>query len=106
MTEHGDKIGEDERKKIQDEIAAAREAMKGSDPDAIRNATQSLVKASQKIGEEMYKKTAGATAGANPGEPGAGESADTQGNGQPGGQNHTVLSTRNIQKLTKIKSKA
>jgi molecular chaperone DnaK len=86
LTEHGDKVGEDERKKIQDEIAAAREAMKGEDADAIRNATQNLVKASQKIGEEMYKKTAGATAGANPGGPGPGDSADTQGNGQPGGQ--------------------
>ncbi len=86
LTEHGDKIGEDERKKIQDEIAAAREAMKGEDPEAIRNATQNLVKASQKIGEEMYKKTAGATAGANPGGPAPGESAETQGNGQPGGQ--------------------
>src|SRR5437879_2810270 len=78
LTEHGDKIAEDERKKIQDEIAAAREAMKGGDLDAIRNANQNLVKASQKIGEEMYKKTAGAGAA----EAGPRGSTQSQANGQ------------------------
>jgi molecular chaperone DnaK len=87
LTEHGDKIAEEERKKIQDEIAAAREAMKGSDLDAIRNATQNLVKASQKIGEEMYKKTAGAATGAGAAEGGPTDSAEPQGNGQAGGPN-------------------
>src|SRR5438093_1563012 len=81
LTEHGDKIAEDERKKIQDEIAAAREAMKGGDLDAIRNATQNLVKASQKIGEEMYKKTAGAGAA----EAGPTGSTESQANGQAAG---------------------
>ena len=83
--DHLDKIGEDDRKKIQDEIAAARKAMESNDLDAIRNATQALVKASQKIGEEMYKKTAGAGAAAGAGEPGGpGESA-AGGNGQADG---------------------
>jgi molecular chaperone DnaK len=81
LTEHGDKIGEEERKRIQDEIAAAREALKGSDVDAIRNATQNLVRASQKLGEEMYKKTAGAGAGAGPQASDAGP-GNTEGNGQ------------------------
>ena len=60
LTDHGDKIGEEDRTKIQDEIVAARKAMESSDVEAIRAATQNLVKASQKIGEEMYKKTAAA----------------------------------------------
>ena len=91
LSEHGDKIAEDERKTIQDEIAAAREAMKGSDAEAIRTATQKLMKASQKIGEEMYKKTAGAAAGA--GEAGAGPtgSTGTEGNGQAGGTDERVV---------------
>ena len=63
LQEHGDKVGEDDRKKIQDEIAAARKALEGGDLDAIRTATQNLVKASQKIGEEMYKKTTAAGGG-------------------------------------------
>ncbi len=63
LQEHGDKIGEDNRKTIQDEIAAARTALEGGDLNAIRTATQNLVKASQKIGEEMYKKTTAAGGG-------------------------------------------
>ncbi len=63
LQEHGDKIGEDDRKKVQDEIAAARKALEGGDLNVIRTATQNLVKASQKIGEEMYKKTTAAGGG-------------------------------------------
>jgi molecular chaperone DnaK len=87
LNEHGDKIAEDERKRIQDEIAAAREAMKGNDAEAIRNATQKLVKASQKIGEDMYKKTAEAAAAAGTAGAGPDASPDGQGNGQTSGQN-------------------
>jgi len=91
LSEHGDKIAEDERKTIQDEIAVAREAMKGSDPEAIRTATQKLMKASQKIGEEMYKKTAGAAAGAGEAGTGPTGSTGTEGNGQAGGTDERVV---------------
>src|SRR5207244_7043123 len=80
LAEHGDKIGEEDRKKIQDEIAAARKAMEGGDLEAIRSATQELVKASQKIGEEMYKRTAAGGAGAT----GAGEAAGHGPSGETG----------------------
>src|SRR2546430_14418234 len=65
LSEHGDKISEADRTKIKEEIEAARKAMEGTDLDAIRTATQNLVRASQKIGEEMYKKTASSGAGAS-----------------------------------------
>ena len=78
LSEHGDKIGEDDRKKIQEEIAAARKALEGNDLAAIQAATQNLVKASQKIGEEMYKRTAAGGEG-TPGPDGGG------GEGQTGG---------------------
>ena len=80
LSEHGDKIGEDDRKNIQEEIAAARKALEGNDLEAIQAATQNLVKASQKIGEEMYKRTAADGAG-TPGPDGGGGG----GEGQPGG---------------------
>ncbi|WP_447976995.1 molecular chaperone DnaK [Candidatus Nitrospira bockiana] len=64
LTEHGDKIGEDEKTKIKDAIASVRKAMEGDDPAAIESAIQSLTTASHKLAEEMYKKaSAGATAG-------------------------------------------
>src|SRR5213596_1020682 len=65
LSEHGDKISEQDRNKIKEEIEATRKAMQGNDLDAIRSATQNLVRASQKIGEEMYKKTASSGAGAS-----------------------------------------
>ncbi len=80
LSEHGDKIGEDDRKKIQEEIAAARKALEGNDLAAIQAATQNLVKASQKIGEEMYKKTAASGAG-TPGPDGGGSEGQTGGAG-------------------------
>ncbi len=66
LTEHGDKIGEDDKTKITEAIAGLRKAMEGDDPAAIETATQTLTTASHKLAEEMYKKaSAGAGAGAD-----------------------------------------
>jgi len=75
LTEHGDKIGDDDKNKIKDAIAATRKAMEGEDQAAIESAVQTLTTASHKLAEEMYKK-ASASAG-----PGASAEADAQGNG-------------------------
>jgi molecular chaperone DnaK len=61
LQEHGDKIGEDDRKSIQDAIAATRKAMEGTDPAAIDTAVQTLTTASHKLAEEMYKKASAAS---------------------------------------------
>jgi len=58
LTEHGDKISEDDKTKIKDAVAAARKAMEGDNPDAIDEAIRTLTAASHKLAEEMYKKTA------------------------------------------------
>ncbi|MBA2251983.1 MAG: molecular chaperone DnaK [Nitrospirales bacterium] len=80
LAEHGDKIGEEEKAKITDAIAATRKAMEGDDPAAVESAVQALTTASHKLAEEMYKKASGsggadATAGAGAGSDGG------QGNG-------------------------
>ncbi|MEK6801893.1 MAG: molecular chaperone DnaK [Nitrospirota bacterium] len=65
LSEHGDKIGEDDKTKITEAIAGLRKAMEGDDPAAIETATQTLTTASHKLAEEMYKKaSAGAEADA------------------------------------------
>ena len=56
LSEHGDKIGEDDKTKITEAIAGLRKAMEGDDPAAIETATQTLTTASHKLAEEMYKK--------------------------------------------------
>ncbi|HQY57795.1 MAG: molecular chaperone DnaK [Nitrospira sp.] len=75
LTEHGDKIGEDDKTKITEAIAGLRKAMEGDDPAAIETATQTLTTASHKLAEEMYKK-ASAEAGAAPGADASASSGD------------------------------
>jgi molecular chaperone DnaK len=62
LTEHGDKVAAEEKTKIQDALAALKKALEGSDAEAIESATQTLMTASHKLAEEMYKK-ASASAG-------------------------------------------
>jgi len=55
LTEYGDKIGADDKAKIEAALKEAEEAIKGEDKDAIEAKTQSLATAAQKLGEEMQK---------------------------------------------------
>ena len=57
LQEHGDKIPEDEKTKIQEAIDGMKKAMEGDDVEAIKAAMQTLTTASHKLAEEMYKKT-------------------------------------------------
>jgi len=74
VREHGDKVSADERKRIEDAIEKLREALKGSDTEAIQSAVDELQQAGHKLAEEMYKQAA-AGATAEPG--GGGGQADT-----------------------------
>ncbi len=55
LSEHGDKVGADEKGKIEAAIVAAEEALKsGTDKADIEAKTQALMEASQKLGEAVY----------------------------------------------------
>jgi molecular chaperone DnaK len=87
LTEHGDKIGEDDKNKIKEAVAAARKAMEGDNPDAIDEAVRTLTTASHKLAEEMYKKTSG----------GAGtDNAGTGPNGQGSGSTDSAKSDEKV----------
>ena len=76
LTEYGDKVDAEEKTKIQDAVAALKKALEGTEPDAIESATQTLMTASHKLAEEMYKKAAATAA---PGtDAGASASAETK----------------------------
>ncbi|MCC6140597.1 MAG: molecular chaperone DnaK [Nitrospira sp.] len=62
LTEYGDKVDADEKTKIQDAVAALKKALEGTEPDAVESATQTLMTASHKLAEEMYKKAAATAA--------------------------------------------
>ncbi len=70
LAEYGDKIGTDEKAKIESAIKDAEEAIKGSDKEAIEAKTAALAQASQKLGEKIYAEQQ-AAAGAAGGAPGA-----------------------------------
>lgn len=58
LKDHGDKISADEKKKVEDAIAALREKLNTDDIDAIKSAMEELTKASHKISEIMYQEAA------------------------------------------------
>jgi molecular chaperone DnaK len=87
LAEHGDKIGEDDKNKITEAVAAARKAMEGDNPDAIDEAVRTLTAAAHKLAEEMYRKTSG----------GAGtDNAGTGPNGQGSGSTDSAKSDEKV----------
>ena len=62
LAEHGDKVGEPERKAIEYAMADLKEALKGDDSEAIKTKANTLAQASMKLGEAMYTQQAEADA--------------------------------------------
>ncbi|HEY8119286.1 MAG TPA: molecular chaperone DnaK [Methylophilaceae bacterium] len=54
LTEHGDKLDASEKEAIEAAIKDVEEALKGDDKDAIEAKTNTLMEASQKLGEKVY----------------------------------------------------
>jgi molecular chaperone DnaK len=76
----GDKIPADTKSDLEAKLKAVRDALNGTDVEAVKSATETLMQASHKMAEQAYKATGGA-----PGEPGAaGPEAGGQAGGQPG----------------------
>ena len=74
LKEHGDKISAADKTKIEDEIKALKTAIEADDLSVIKEKTESLMQASLKLGEAMYKQpeagtgAAGTEAGADAGQ--------------------------------------
>ncbi|WP_415320849.1 molecular chaperone DnaK [Candidatus Pelagibacter sp. Uisw_092] len=55
LKEHGAKVSDADKKAIEDASSALKEAIKGTDIENIKKTTESLVQASMKLGEAIYK---------------------------------------------------
>jgi len=75
LGELGDKISADEKKGIEDEIAKVKEALKGTDSEAIKNATDELMKKFGEVSQKIYAQAAQAQQAAQGGE---GQPADDE----------------------------
>ncbi|MEE9251495.1 MAG: molecular chaperone DnaK [Alphaproteobacteria bacterium] len=62
LKEFGDKVGENERREIEDAVQALRQVMDGDDVQAIRSKLEALAQAAMKLGEAMYKASQEAAA--------------------------------------------
>lgn len=72
LNDLGDKVTEDEKKPILEQIEKLKEALKGDDYEAIKNEQEALTKSFYAISEKLYKQAAEQNAQANPGaNPGA-----------------------------------
>jgi molecular chaperone DnaK len=74
LADNGDKVGEVERKEVDDALEGLREALKGDDVAAIRTSHDTLQTVSQKMGQAMYDQAAAAEAAGQAG--GAAPGAD------------------------------
>jgi molecular chaperone DnaK len=86
LGEHGSKLGEADRKAVEEALAEAKEALKGEDGERIKHAQENLMKASHKLAEIMYREAQakgqpGPTGGARP----------ESGSGQPGPKERHLL---------------
>ncbi|MDC1112010.1 molecular chaperone DnaK [Candidatus Pelagibacter sp.] len=55
LKEHGSKVSDAEKKAIEDASKDLKEAIKGTDTEDIKKKTETLVQASMKLGEAIYK---------------------------------------------------
>lgn len=78
LTDYGDKIGSDEKAKIESAIKEAEEAVKSDDKAQIDAKSEALMTASQKLGEIMYAQ---AQAEAGAAQPEGGAKADKKEDG-------------------------
>ena len=92
LAEYGDKVGADEKAKIESALKEAEELLKEKDAskEALEAKAEALATASQKLGEAMYAKAqadAQASAGGAPG----GEAGGGQGGGHSGSGDEKVV---------------
>jgi molecular chaperone DnaK len=56
LKDHGDKVGEDEKSRIEAALKEAEDVLKSDDKAAIEAKTQALAQAAHKLAEQMYKE--------------------------------------------------
>ncbi|HEV2369064.1 MAG TPA: molecular chaperone DnaK [Acidimicrobiales bacterium] len=71
LSEQGEKLSGDEKTQVESALSGLKEALNGSDVEAIRNATETLMKASQGFAQRLYEQ-ASASSGPDSATPGAG----------------------------------
>ena len=61
LSEQGEKLSGDEKTQVETALTSLKTALDGSDVEAIRNATETLMKASQGFAQRLYEQASSAT---------------------------------------------
>ena len=76
LREQGDKIAGDEKDKVEAGLKNVKDALAGSDIDAVKNATESLMQSSQTFAQRLYDQASQQSAAAGSAEGGPGPAPD------------------------------
>ena len=82
MNDFGDKVTQADKDAVNPKLDALKEALKGSDISAIKNAKDELQKAFYEVAQRVYQQT-GAQPGAQPGPDVQGQGSNMGGSGNP-----------------------
>ena len=96
LNEHGDKIGDDDKQRIEQAVADVREAVKSDDPAKIDQSVEALNQASHALAQTLYQQQQASGGQAGPGAqaggpPPGGESPGGESGGQGGGDDEDVI---------------
>jgi molecular chaperone DnaK len=86
LKEHGDKISQDEKLKIEQALNEAKDAIKGDNIEAIKKAKDNLTTAAHKLAEAIYKQAQAKQQEGAPGQAPGQEQPQGEQGAQPGGQ--------------------
>jgi molecular chaperone DnaK len=103
LTEYGEKLDAGEKEKIEAALKDVEEALKGEDKSAIEEKTNTLMSASQKLGEKMYadmqaQQSAQAAAGGAGGGGGAGGAGAESASAKPADDNVVDAEVKEVKK--------
>jgi len=98
LTEHGDKLESGEKEKIEAALKDVEEALKGDDKATIEAKTETLMQASQKLGEKMYADAQAAAAAASSASEPSGAKAGGGAAGKPGDDNVVDAEFKEVKK--------
>jgi molecular chaperone DnaK len=90
LRDNKDKIPEDLNKEAEEKIKAVKDALNGTDIEAIKNANQALNETMQKIGQSVYQQQQPPPGGEQPPPPEGGEPPPEGGEGEGGKDEGTV----------------
>jgi molecular chaperone DnaK len=83
LTDLGDKVSAEDRAAVESQVASLREALKGSDIEAVRTGVSTLTGTLSRVSTAAYQASASAAGGPGDGSDGAGDGSGGDGSGGP-----------------------